>query len=88
MADFDGGLVSSNTGLCCWARRTRRSASSIDLPLLRRTRSPLFTMHALKALVGQRVFGLASVMRISTTTTTCAAIQFWACFWASLTRWR
>ena len=84
VADFDGGLVSSDAGALLLGE-TDKAIGLIDrfTACFGDHRSPLFTVHALKALIGQRVFGLALVMRTSTTTTTCVAIRFWACFWAS-----
>src|SRR5260370_6025206 len=59
VADFDGGMVSSDAGALLLGETDeaigltdRFSACFGD------RRSPLFTVHPLKALIGQRVFGL------------------------------
>jgi Transposase DDE domain group 1 len=60
VADFDGGMVSSDAGALLLGETdkaiglTERFAACFG-----DRRSPLFTLHALKALVAQRVFGLA-----------------------------
>src|SRR5258708_12978279 len=60
VADFDGGMVSSDAGALLLGETDeaigltdRFSACFGD------RRSPLFTVHPLKALIAQRVFGLA-----------------------------
>ncbi len=60
VADFDGGLVSSDAGALLLGETDKtiglaaRFAACFD-----DRRSPLFTVHPLKALIAQRVFGLA-----------------------------
>jgi Transposase DDE domain group 1 len=60
VADFDGGLVSSDAGALLLGE-TDKAIGLIDrfTACFGDHRSPLFTVHALKALIGQRVFGLA-----------------------------
>src|SRR5271155_2052169 len=60
VADFDGGLVSSDAGALLLGE-TDKAIGLIDrfTACFGDHRSPLFSVHALKALVGQRVFGLA-----------------------------
>ena len=96
VANFDGGMVSSDGGALLLSQTDeaigltdRFAGCFVD------RRSPLFTVHPLKALLAQRVFGLALGCETSTTMTTCAAIRSSACFWASLSamamsrrRWR
>ena len=84
LADFDGGLVTSDAGSLLLAE-TDKAIGLVDrfAACCGDHRDPLFVVHPLKALIAQRVFGWRSAMRTSTTTTTCAAIRFWACFWAS-----
>jgi len=59
-ADFDGGMVSSDAGALLLGE-TDKAIGLTDrfAACFGDGRSPLFTVHALKALVAQRVFGLA-----------------------------
>jgi Transposase DDE domain group 1 len=60
VADFDGGLVSSDAGALLLGE-TDKAIGLIDrfAACFVDHRSPLFTVHPLKALIGQRLFGLA-----------------------------
>jgi hypothetical protein len=60
VADFDGGLVSSDAGALLLGE-TDKAIGLIDrfTACFGDHRSPLFIVHALKALIAQRVFGLA-----------------------------
>ncbi|MDQ0474535.1 hypothetical protein QO011_007576 [Labrys wisconsinensis] len=60
MADFDGGLVSSDAGALLLGD-TDKAIGLIDrfTRCFRDRRNPLYTVHRLKTLLAQRVFGLA-----------------------------
>ena len=60
MADFDGGLVSSDGGSLLLAE-TDKAIGLVDrfAACFGDRRDPLFVVHPLKALIAQRVFGLA-----------------------------
>jgi AraC-like DNA-binding protein len=60
VADFDGGLVSSDAGALLLAE-TDKAIGLIDrfAGCFHDRRNPLSTVHPLKALIAQRVFGLA-----------------------------
>jgi len=60
VADFDGGLVSSDAGALLLGE-TDKAIGLTDrfAACFGDSRSPLFTVHPLKALIAQRVFGLA-----------------------------
>jgi hypothetical protein len=59
VADFDGGMVSSDAGALLLGE-TDKAIGLADrfAACFADRRSPLFTVHALKALIAQRVFGL------------------------------
>ncbi len=60
VADFDGGMVSSDAGALLLSE-TDKTIGLTDrfAACFGDRRSPLFTVHPLKALIAQRVFGLA-----------------------------
>ena len=60
VADFDGGMVSSDAGALLLGE-TDKAIGLTDrfAACFGDRRSPLFTVHPLKALIAQRVFGLA-----------------------------
>jgi hypothetical protein len=60
VADFDGGVVSSDAGALLLGE-TDKAIGLTDrfAACFADRRSPLFTVHPLKALIAQRVFGLA-----------------------------
>jgi hypothetical protein len=60
VADFDGGMVSSDGGALLLAE-TDRAIQLVDrfTACFRDSRNPFFVVHGMKALVAQRVFGLA-----------------------------
>ena len=84
VADFDGGLVSSDAGALLLGE-TDKAIGLIDrfTACFGDHRSPLFIVHALKALIAQRVFGLALGYEDLNDHDDFAAIRFWACCWAS-----
>ena len=60
VADFDGGMVSSDAGALLLSETDQAIGLTGRFPAcFGDRRSPLFTVHPLKALVAQRVFGLA-----------------------------
>ena len=84
VADFDGGMVSSDAGALLLGETDkavglveRFSACFWD------SRNPIYVVHEIKALIAQRVFGLASVTRTCSTMTNRGAIRFSACCLAS-----
>ncbi len=60
VADFDGGMVSSDAGALLLGE-TDKAIGLIDrfAACFRDRRNPIYTLHELKTLVAQRVFGLA-----------------------------
>src|SRR5713101_7844363 len=60
VADFDGGMVSSDAGALLLGA-TDKAIGLVDrfAACFRDWRNPIYTVHQVKTLVAQRVFGLA-----------------------------
>jgi hypothetical protein len=76
VAAFDGGAISSDAGTLL-LRATDRAIAMMDrfASCFHDVRCQELIEHEVVTLVGQRVFGIARAMRISTTTTSCAMIR-------------
>ena len=87
VAAFDAGAVTSDAGALLLGA-TDRAIRMMDrlASCFHDVRCPELIEHQVVTLVGQRVFGIALAMRISTTTTSCATIRYWQCSRASSLR--
>src|SRR5215467_5142322 len=86
VAGFDGGRMTSDAGALLLGA-TDRAIGLVErfAACFTDGRAPQLVEHEVSTLVGQRIFGIALVMKTWSITTSCATTRRWRCWPAS---WR